>query len=49
MSRICSAPLSLLFTDKVSQYRQRTRLLGHWPVWSFISIITEGEADGDEN
>jgi hypothetical protein len=56
MSHICSQnadvaylfrPLGLFFTDKVSQYRQRTRLLEHWPVCLFISIVSEGQADGD--
>jgi hypothetical protein len=56
MSRICSPnadvaylfrPLGLFFTDKVSQHRQRTRSLEHRPVCSFISTMSEGQADGD--
>jgi hypothetical protein len=54
MSRICSPnadaaylfrPLGLFFTDKVS--RQQTRLLEHWPVCSFISTMSDGQAGGD--
>ena len=55
MSHICSQnadvaylfrPRSFFFTDKVSQYRPRTRLLKHWLVFLFILIINESQADG---